>query len=93
MDVERRMAVSNVNTITNWVAIVFKWAEDNSYIGRSPASGLKMKQEDAPDEERDIYTLEKLTAFYIQLAGHKNLSPETHPERVWVPVSVNDSST
>jgi integrase len=86
------MSVSNVNTITNWVATFFSWAVTNDCLDKSPATGLKIATATTESEERDIYTPEELESIFIVLASHPHLNPSLHPERVWLPMIIAHSA-
>ena len=62
---------------------IFKWACENDFIPKSPATNLQIKQKIAPHTQRKIYSTEDIIKIFQLI---KSVNKKKNPDRYWLPL-------
>jgi len=81
LTVDSPMTVSNVNKLISRFSFIMHHCVKEDYIQINPASGLKIKQNRRPEEERKAYNNDDLKRIVDNLPHD-----DSKPERYWVPL-------
>ncbi|QZD88640.1 site-specific integrase [Qipengyuania aurantiaca] len=69
------------------VAALFRWAEREDLVAKSPFQSLRVKDPVAAKDKRDPFTLAQLaTLFAGEPWASGDTSPSGHPSRYWLPL-------
>jgi len=79
------LSVQTIKKRFTMISSLFKWAVDNDYMMKNPASGLAPKDKRAADEQRQAYTHENLQKL-INILNLKYRDKADRPDRWWIPL-------
>jgi len=74
-----RLAPNSVNMYQQAARSLFKWAEENDYISKSPAGVMRYVDTGLAEEDRDPFDDNDLRAYF------EKLDEETEPYMYWIP--------
>lgn len=68
------------------ISSLFKWAVDNEYMSRNPATGLAPKDSRSDDEHRQVYSPELIQKMVDVIAEKYRWKQADRPDRWWIPL-------